>query len=308
MTSISSASLPGAYWETYEGVVGDLGSFIDAARTIAAYQQATGARFAWRGVAAADWGLHSSLFRRFKDREGHRPTEPQLVAYERQVLLEARTWALDWHPEGGRLTGLELLARLQHHGAPTRMLDFTFNPLVALWFASSGHPSEDGRLFAIDVSNKSPARTPTLTTDPWWLRSPASRDWQRDTWVWRPPPFEPRIIRQDGCFLVGGVPSTQPARNVSIAGTRRLLLADEVRQCMSVPLVLISFEQAEAASQGRSVGGATPRARAFTLRVTRAGKQAISRELERTFGYSHASLFPDPAGFAAHALAASAVK
>lgn len=60
-----------------------------------------------------------------------------------------------------------MLALLQHHGMPTRMIDVTSNPMTALWFAVEEHRPDGngdvrrspGVLFAIDVT-----RTPWYET------------------------------------------------------------------------------------------------------------------------------------------------
>jgi hypothetical protein len=75
-------------------------------------------------------------------------------AYEANIVVEARRWGLQRNATD-RLSALELLAALQHQGVPTRLLDFTHNAVVALWFAvqervdSTGtvRPEVDGRVF-----------------------------------------------------------------------------------------------------------------------------------------------------------------
>jgi hypothetical protein len=291
--------LPDDYWASYEHEVSSVNDFVGAVRRIAAYQKATDTRFIWRGIAGASWGLHSSLVRRYqKNHAGKVPTENQLRAYERKIIAEARDWGLDWHVTGGRLTALELLAALQHYGIPTRLLDFTFNPFIALWFAVEKEDDLDGRVFAVDVAEHAVSHENAALEDPWWLAESAAVDqpWATRSWIWRPPPLEPRIVRQDGCFLMGGVPSTQPRRNLRIP-SQRLLQADEIRVCMSVPLVLINYSQAEAAASGAPLVGRPPKARAFTLRIT-ADKPQLRGELDRMLGHRHQTLFPDFPGFA----------
>jgi hypothetical protein len=45
---------------------------------------------------------------------------------------------------------VEWLALMQHHGAPTRMLDWSFSPYVALYFAVEGEPNDDAALWYFD--------------------------------------------------------------------------------------------------------------------------------------------------------------
>ncbi|HEX3960260.1 MAG TPA: FRG domain-containing protein [Trebonia sp.] len=99
---------------------------------------------AWRGQASIEWGLDPSLVRRYRRQQRTGPgsalTEPGLRAVERALVERARAAGL-----GSELGELELLARLQHHGAATRLLDCSRNAFVALWFACRWEPEQDGR-------------------------------------------------------------------------------------------------------------------------------------------------------------------
>jgi len=70
---------------------------------------------------------------------------------ERAALLEFQRGAhhhLASTPLAGEI--VDWLALMQHHGAPTRMLDWTRSPYVALYFAIEDPSDEDACLWAID--------------------------------------------------------------------------------------------------------------------------------------------------------------
>lgn len=51
----------------------------------------------------------------------------------------------------GLKSTIELLVKMQHYGVPTRLLDITSNPLVALYFACKSNPDSDGEVIFLQV-------------------------------------------------------------------------------------------------------------------------------------------------------------
>jgi FRG domain len=92
----------------------------------------------FRGLARADRANVSRLSRLGEQ-------HPQV---ERHLIRNFRKYA---HRESPGPTLWDWLALAQHHGLPTRLLDWTYSPQVALHFATSAWANEDAVLWAVDV-------------------------------------------------------------------------------------------------------------------------------------------------------------
>jgi hypothetical protein len=95
-------------------------------------------RYLFRGVADADWRLQSSFDRRFA---GAR--DPQGLS--ERLLDEFRAGSADLVDPGIFADRTRALALAQHHGLPTRLLDWTVSPYVAALFAFSGTVADGGK-------------------------------------------------------------------------------------------------------------------------------------------------------------------
>jgi FRG domain len=97
----------------------------------------------WRGHANISWKLQPEVFRGIPSRD----TKYNEVSLIRHFMAQAESRRPSCPPLDDHL-GWLILAR--HYGLPTRLLDWSMSPLVALYFAAqSDGDSSDGCLWAV---------------------------------------------------------------------------------------------------------------------------------------------------------------
>lgn len=168
-------------------------------QTVAEFLQATAGvhdmaredlRFFCRGQASMQWRLRPKIGRYHYAR----PTfdEPQRVPQWRQsfdaMFSQFEREYIAHHP--GELTRrIDRLTLAQHYGLATQLLDWTLNPLVALYFACEDRSQTAGIVFIF-----SPGPGASAITDDAGLEGQTS--WS----ILRPRRFDQRMVTQDAVF------------------------------------------------------------------------------------------------------------
>jgi hypothetical protein len=147
------------------------------------------ANWLFRGVS--DGAMHQLLPKIGRDVELYR--EP----LERVIFTNFKRRARQFIDTSG-MSEFDLLGLAQHHGLPTRLLDWTTNPLVAAFFAVSNEPhTTTARLYAFRAP---PILDVIANPDPFAVK---------DVAAFIPSAIAPRIVAQRGLFTVHGRP-TEP--------------------------------------------------------------------------------------------------
>ena len=171
--------------------------------------------FAYRGVGRIDYSLETSLARLGGAEELERHMLRNFRKYaQREAVPQDSVW--NW------------LAVAQHHGLPTRMLDWTYSPYVALHFATEHVEAFacDAVIWCVDYSVTNgllpyrlsrcwPTKAPTSSRRRCWRMPP--RPWPSSTRsptepfvaFLEPPSLDERIINQFALFSLLSGPSTR---------------------------------------------------------------------------------------------------
>lgn len=195
-------------------------------------------QYVFRGVTNEDYKIQASAYRRLKN-EDDRNFE-RFLQINKDLIDETILRGYD-ERNGRQLSHLEMLAELQHHGAATCLIDFTYSAQIALWFAcgQDSKTSQDcdsktskdcenppnGKVFA--VYNQLPDFEKIDSND---LKKEID-DFLQDEensqlYHWQPRQQNNRIIAQQSIFLFGPPEFDENAKCVILADSKEDILTE----------------------------------------------------------------------------------
>ena len=169
--------------------------------------------FTFRGQCCSSWGLEPGIIRRIKNTYTGIGQSGLLFSLSLNSTMDLLRLARSNKYFSQNECDLNILAILQHYGAATPLLDFTNDPLVALYFACQSYEENgvqsDGKVFSINYPNqirsrKSPMR-PVSDPSKINIESDLCPDGHAGIWYWNTPDNLPckRNKRQESVFVFG---------------------------------------------------------------------------------------------------------
>ena len=158
--------------------------------------------YVFRGVPNQAYTIQASAYRR---PEGEYRDFDRFRQINKELIRDARLRNYDQR-NGRELGDLELLAELQHHGAATCLIDFTYSAQIALWFACELERNKDnypnGKVYAVRKGRHRFTKiVPTLLKKDidYFLKD----EEDAPLYQWEPGHQNNRIIAQQSIFLFG---------------------------------------------------------------------------------------------------------
>ena len=173
----------------------------------------TPGEYVFRGIRNETYPIRASAYRRLKEEKSFL----KFLQINKDLIDETTLRGYD-ERNGRPLSQLEMLAELQHHGAATCLIDFSYSAQIALWFAcgkdsetskdcdsktskNSENPS-NGKVFAVynQLPDFKEVDSKKLKNDiDYFLQDEENSP----LWYWQPRQQNNRIIAQQSIFLFG---------------------------------------------------------------------------------------------------------
>jgi hypothetical protein len=162
--------------------------------------------WAFRGERDERWPLYSSLSRYLQNFGVAPGAWSEQEARIIRIFKRKAHQFLEKPPEID--DDFQWLALMQHHGAPTRLIDFTWSPYVAAFFALE-RTLADGVVWAMNPAGIDSSRAPHPGRMDPRIKGNFPRYFlkgnHRFIWMGEPPTMNRRLIAQSGTFAVPGV-------------------------------------------------------------------------------------------------------
>lgn len=159
-------------------------------------------KFIFRGQPSTKYDVSSGAYRVIRETKGDEEVKAEDIKRYHQLLLEqAHKINSD---EERRLSSspFELLAVLQHGGAKTGLIDFSYNPLVALFFAcltDQNSKNDDGVVYYVKKSKFA------IINNDCTIENIFAHDEEWYNYILDPVAFNTRILSQQGCFIIPNI-------------------------------------------------------------------------------------------------------
>lgn len=107
----------------------------------------------YRGQSDYDWNIVAGCNRRLNINVCKEENFQTIINYHQELLLQVRK-RIPFDKELSKLNDIDLLSEIQHFGGATCLIDFTLNPLVALFFACQSNNNKDGVVICLRNDEK----------------------------------------------------------------------------------------------------------------------------------------------------------
>lgn len=154
-------------------------------------------KFIYRGQPNVDYKLVPKI--------GRIPLFKNNPSIEKDMFLEFKRSYCSYYDKK-LAQDMEILMLAQHYGLPTRLLDWTTDPLVALYFACCKEPKSDGIVYIKSLVKENRYEDITVNENPF--------DYHNNLII-MPDTFEVRFEKQKGLFELFAQPTEEAKRGVS---------------------------------------------------------------------------------------------